>query len=239
MMGKKKPYILGIIPARKGSCRLPNKNTKLLCGRPLIDYAIRTALKSGKIDQLIVTTDCEKIKKAAIASGASVPFLRPKKLAKNTSLVEEALRHAVLFMEKLLGQRIDIIVMVQATSPFTTVEIIDNCIELLLKKRHDTVITVERVSRRAEWTGLIDKKGKFKYIINSKERFKLAREKEYMPSGNVYVFKRKVLFGQKKIIVKNTGTIIVPVERAVDIDYLLDFQFAEFLLAKKYIKQAG
>lgn len=228
----KKPYILGIIPARQGSKRLPDKNLRLLNGCPLIGYIIKAGLQSNKINKLIVTTDCEKIRKAAIESGASAPFLRPEELAQDTSAVEEALRHTVLFMENSLGHPVDIIVTLQATAPFTTASMIDNCIDLLLKEGWDTVITVKPVSTRSEWIGYVSEKGSFEQIIDEEEYFKLSKIKEFAPSGNVYVFKRKVLFEQKKVIGKNTGVIAVSPEEAVDIDYLIDFEFAEFLLKK-------
>jgi len=230
---KKMPYILGIIPARGGSKRLPNKNIKLLNGRPLIEYIIKTGLRSDNIDKLIVSTDSKEIRRIALKSGASVPFLRPKELARDASPSEGAVRHAILFMEKYLKRKIDIIVLLQATSPFTTVGIIDKCIKLLLKKNWDAVITVKTASEKAEWIGFLNDKGGFEKIIKGRECFKLARIKEYIPSGNVYVFKRKVVFEGDKIIGKNTGAFVVSNEAAVDIDYPLDFLFAEFLLKNK------
>lgn len=225
----KDKYILGVIPARAGSKRLPNKNLRLLNGKPLIEHIIKTGLKFRKINELIVTTDSEEIKKVAIASGAHAPFLRPKELAQDNSSTEDAVRHTVLFMESSLGRKVDIIVLLQATCPFTTAGIIDECIDLLLKKDWDTVMTVHEVSCRAEWVGSIDDKGGFQEIISGEKYFKLAGLKEYVPSGNVCVFKRSVLFEQKKIIGKNTGTVIVSPELAVDIDYPIDLKFAEFL----------
>ena len=230
---KKMPYILGIIPARGGSKRLPNKNIKILNGRPLIEYIIKTCLQSGSLDKLIVSTDSKEIRRIALKSGASVPFLRPKELARDTSTTEETLKHAILFMEKSLRHKIDIIVLLQATSPFTTVGIIDKCIKLLLNKNWDVVITVKMASERAEWIGFLNNKGGFKKIIKEEECFRLARMKEYVSSGNVYVIKRKVIFESDKIIGKNTGAFVVSNEAAIDIDYPLDFLFAEFLLKNK------
>ena len=92
------------------------------------------------------------------------------------------------------------------------------------------MITVRLASKRAEWIGYINEKGVFKGIIAPEKYNKLAKMKEYVPSGNVYVLKRKVLFRQERIIGKNTGVIIISPKQAVDIDYLEDFLFAEFLL---------
>ena len=85
MLTEKKPYILGIIPARGGSKRLSRKNVKLLGGRPLIDYVIKTGGQCDLINELIVSTDDKEIKQVALSCGVNVPFLRPKELAKDSS----------------------------------------------------------------------------------------------------------------------------------------------------------
>ena len=230
-----KKFTLGIIPARGGSKRLPKKNIKLLVGRPLIDYVISVGLRSKIIDELIVSTDCEEIKKTATASGACVPFIRPAELACDDTPTEEVIKHSVLQFEKIIGYKISIIVLLQATLPFTTVEMIEQCNDLLINEGWDTVITVNKTSVRAEWVGLLSTNKQFKQIINNKDYFKLLKQEEYIPSGNVYVLKREAIFKQKKIVGDNTGTVIVPELNAVDIDTIVDFRFAEFLLRKKYL----
>lgn len=225
--------VLAIIPARGGSKRLPDKNIKLLYGRPLIDYVIKAALKSQKIDELIVSTDSEKIKEIASSCGANVPFLRPIKLSGDDSLTEETVRHAVKYIDRTNGIKIDIIVVLQATNPFTTPEMIDKCINFLIDKDWNTVITVKKLSMDTKWIGTISKDKEFVRIIN-KDYSNSLSQKQYLPSGNVYVFKREICFDQKRIIGEKTGAIVVPTENAVDIDYLIDFRFAEFLLEKIY-----
>ena len=232
MLTEKKPYILGIIPARGGSKRLSRKNLKLLNGRPLIDYVIKTGGKCDLITKLIVSTDDEEIKQVALSCGANVPFLRPKELARDTSTTEEVIKHSILTIERSFGNVVDVVVLLQPTSPFTSVKLINHCVELLINENWDTVITVQQVHKRCEWIGLIEKNQRFKQIMSEEDYFELFEKKEYAPSGNVYVCKRDVVFNQKKVIGKNTAAIVIPDKYAVDIDYLIDFQFAEYLLEK-------
>ena len=228
----KDKYILGIIPARGGSKRFPGKNIKMLNGRPLIDYIIRTGLEINKLNKLIVSTDSIEILKVAARSGAEIPFLRPKELGLDTTTGIEVMCHAILEIEKQLGHFLDIVVYLQPTSPFTTVETINQCIELLLEKEFDTVLTVTVPSKRCEWIGQIDD-GRFNRIIDPDLAQKLSQGDQYSPSGNVYVSKRESIIGSNDIIGANTGAILVDMEEAVDIDYQLDIEFAEFLLQKR------
>jgi len=68
---------LAVIPARGGSKRIPRKNIKLFCGKPMIAWSIETAWRSGCFEEVIVSTDDFEIAEVAIAAGASVPFMRP------------------------------------------------------------------------------------------------------------------------------------------------------------------
>ena len=85
MINNKK--ILCIIPARKGSVGLKNKNIKSINNKPLIYWPIKAALKSKYVDYILVTTNSNKVKKLSIKYGANVPFLRPEKLSKSNSKV--------------------------------------------------------------------------------------------------------------------------------------------------------
>ena len=102
----KKNRILGVILARGGSKGVPQKNIKDLCGHPLISYSIYAGLKSKYLTRLIVSTDSKKISNIAKNYGAEVPFMRPKKLAKDNIWSRDALKHAVLETEKKIYGKI-------------------------------------------------------------------------------------------------------------------------------------
>tara|TARA_B100000315_G_C14593011_1_gene596982 strand:+ start:5990 stop:6694 length:705 start_codon:yes stop_codon:yes gene_type:complete len=124
--------IVCIILARGGSKDLPLKNIIQLAGKPLIAYSIEAAMKSEKVERIIVSTDDREIKKVALEYGAEVPFIRPKKYSRDHSTSEVALKHAVEWLKKNENYISDIIVYLQVTSLFRTKSMIDDCIEVLL-----------------------------------------------------------------------------------------------------------
>ena len=127
--------MLAIIPAKKRSKRLPNKNIKLLLGKPLIAYTIETAIKSKQITRVIVSTDCPKIAKISKKYGAEVPFLRPKEQSTDRSGKFEICKHAINFLAQKEGIKISSFIYLQPTSPLRLVKDIDDAIKIFRKKK--------------------------------------------------------------------------------------------------------
>ena len=96
----KNKKILCIIPARKNSQGLKNKNIKQLNNKPLVWWPINTAKKSKLIDYTLVTTDSKVIRKISLDYNVNCPFLRPKNLSKNNSKISEAIIHSIKFLIK-------------------------------------------------------------------------------------------------------------------------------------------
>jgi len=110
---------IAIIPARGGSKRIPRKNIRSFCGKPIIGYSIEAALKTDLFDSVIVTTDDEQIADMAKSRGAEVPFLRPAELSDDMTGTTPVIRHALQWcLDK--GQQIDNVCGIYATAPFTT-----------------------------------------------------------------------------------------------------------------------
>jgi len=86
---------IAIIPARGGSKRIPRKNIKLFCGKPMIAYAIEVALATQLFDKIIVSTEDEEIAAVANQWGAETPFLRPKELADDYTITNDVIKHAI------------------------------------------------------------------------------------------------------------------------------------------------
>ncbi len=122
--------VICIILARGGSKGLKKKNLRKLRGYPLISYPIMHAKKSGVIGTILVSTDDKDIAKIAKKYGAEVPFLRPKKLAKDLSTTEEGLKHALISYEKIKKKKFSIGVFITATDIFRKV----NWITFAVKK---------------------------------------------------------------------------------------------------------
>lgn len=110
---------LAVIPARGGSKRIPRKNIKLFCGKPIIAWSIEAALASGCFDLVIVTTDDEEIAEVAKQWGAEVPFMRPQNLADDHTGTLPVIRQAIEAMQSQ-GVVIDQVCCIYATAPFVT-----------------------------------------------------------------------------------------------------------------------
>ena len=122
---------LCIIPARGGSKGLKRKNVLMLNGKPLIHWPIKAALSAKNIDEVFVSTDDEEIASKAIESGAEVPFLRPKHLAKSLTTTEETLQAALLQYEEYKGFKYDICVFLTSTAVFRSVDWIEEAVNAL------------------------------------------------------------------------------------------------------------
>jgi N-acylneuraminate cytidylyltransferase len=121
---------LAIIPARGGSKRIPGKNSKLFCGKPLIAYSIEAAKNSGLFDKIIVSTDSENIAQIAKEYGADIPFMRPSALADDFTGTTPVVRHAINYFTQR-GWKPKFTCCIYATAPFIQVSAINQGIERL------------------------------------------------------------------------------------------------------------
>jgi len=124
-----------IIPARGGSKRIPQKNIKLFCGKPIIAYSIETALQSGVFDTVLVSTDDENIAKIARQHGADVPFMRPQFLADDYTNTADVIEHAVTEWKKM-GNEVDLVCCIYPTAPFIQKKYIVEAINALKKQKN-------------------------------------------------------------------------------------------------------
>ena len=133
--------VLGIIPARGGSTRIPRKNIVRVGGKPLIYYSIREAKKSQLLDAFIVSTDDPEIAEVARSHGADVPFVRPKSTAKKYSAEIEYQQHALRWLEKNRGWRPELVVLLKPTSPLRPARLIDEVVLFWKQNPHFSMIT--------------------------------------------------------------------------------------------------
>jgi N-acylneuraminate cytidylyltransferase len=112
---------LAVIPARGGSRRLPRKNIRPFCGKPVIAWSIEAARASGCFELIIVSTDDAEIADVARRSGAEVPFMRPRELADDLTGTAAVVRHAIGWHSDS-GQTPDPVCCIYATAPFLTGE---------------------------------------------------------------------------------------------------------------------
>ena len=137
--------VLAIIPARGGSKRIPRKNIKEFCGKPIICYSIEAALQSGVFDEVMVSTDDREIAETALAAGASVPFLRSTDGANDRATISDVIRE-VLAGYRERGISFDYYAIIYATAPMIRPEYLRQGYELLKNSGEGFMLPVVRYS---------------------------------------------------------------------------------------------
>lgn len=214
-MYKKK--ILAIIPARKNSKSLKNKNVKTFKNKPLIYWSIKSALASKHISDVVVSTDCKKIASISMKYGAQVPFLRPKKLADDNTSTIKVLQHAITILRDY-----DYLIVLQPTSPLRSTKDIDNAIAKLFKKNANSLVSVTKVREHPSLMYTIKKND----LLHKISKFPPTRRQNFtelfLLNGAIYIVKINHFIKHKKLIDLKTTPYIMPFERSFDIDDKLD-----------------
>lgn len=230
------PYILGAIFARGGSKGIPHKNIAKLCGKPLLAYAIEVGKHVRGISKFIVSTDDPKIADVAKQYGAEVPFMRPKELAADDSPEILAWKHAITEMEKQRGSSVDILLSIPATSPLRTVFDVQACLDLLLSSDADMVITVTDTSRHPSFNMVVlDKEKNASHVMPSDQPISRRQDapKIYDMTTVAYAMRVPYIKSARSPMEGKIKAVVVPTERALDIDTQFDFDIAEYLITKK------
>lgn len=234
--------ILAIIPARGGSKGIPNKNIKMLCGKPLVTWTIEAAKKSVHLDRIIVSTDSEEIADVAKEYGAEVPFLRPAELSTDETKGDDVVLHALNWVKENEGELYDYFVLLQPTSPFRTSRHIDDAIQLFNKsKEASSLVSVSEVIKHPVWMKRIDEKGFLvEFIKTDKLYFKTdklySRRQElpplYVLNGAIYLAKWDEYFVLKSFFNNKCLPFVMDHKAGLDIDTLDDWDFAEYYLLR-------
>ena len=147
--------VLAVIPARGGSRGLPGKNTRSLCGLPLVAHAILAAGATPAITRTVVTTDSPQIAELARAHGGDVPFLRPSELAADDTPMAPVIAHAISTVESMEGSAYDAVVLLDPTSPARDPRQITRAVDLLWHDPGlDGVVSVSEPTFQPEWVGV-------------------------------------------------------------------------------------
>lgn len=226
--------VTAFVFARGGSRGLPRKNVRLLAGKPLIAHAIEAARCASLVDRVMVSTDDETIADVARAWGAGVPFLRPAALASDTAPEWQAWRHAISHFADA-GDPVDVFVSVPPTAPLRSPGDIDACIAELQRTDADLVITVTEAHRHPSFNMVRINDGYATLVLPPAQG--LARRQDCPP---VFDMTTVAYAARPAFVMRSTShfegrvrAVVVPPERAIDIDTELDFAFAEFLLTRE------
>lgn len=226
---------IAVIPARGGSKSIPKKNLADLGGIPLIAHIINSALSTSYQMDVIVSTEDSKIAETAKYYGAEVPFARPQELAEDHVHSLPVIQHAIWEVEKYKQKRYELIALLQPTAPLCIPQDIDACIEKLINKNAETVLALTEVGvHPLRMKRLIDEDRVINYIDQGYEdmRPRQVLPKVYKRAGSVYVSRRHVVMEKNTLVGEPCLGVIVPPERAIDIDSPLDLELARFVYSR-------
>jgi CMP-N,N'-diacetyllegionaminic acid synthase len=225
---------IAIIPARGGSKGLPGKNVRPLAGLPLIAHSIRFASLCPGIDRCIVSTDSEEIAKVARDAEGEVPFLRPPELAGDSTPMLPVLQHAIRQMELLEANRYELVILLQPTSPFRLPEDVSRALQLMVQDSNAIgVVAVSEPSFNPRVVCVEEINGYLAWAFDGKTYTRRQDAKPvYRVNGMLYVWRRDHLMrsSAEQLYAGPHRILMIPEERALDIDSLYDFQVGEALL---------
>jgi pseudaminic acid cytidylyltransferase len=217
---------IAIIPARGGSKRIPKKNIRNFCGKPIIAYSIETALRSGLFNKVIVSTDDEEIAAISKKCGAEVPFLRPSDIADDHATTMEVIQHAIQWFQNT-GCIINTICCLYATAPFTRVDDLRAAKQFLEDD-------IQFVFSATEFSYPIFRS--FRLVEHNRVQMfwpenSMIRsqdlEKAYHDAGMFYFGKQQSFIAGRPIFAESSRAYLLPHYRVQDIDTMDDWLRAE------------
>lgn len=227
---------VAFIFARGGSKGLPGKNIRPLAGKPLIAWSIEHARAVKRIERVIVSTDSEEIAAIARDFGAKVPFMRPTELAGDDSPEWLAWRHALAFLQESEGALPEAMLSVPTTAPLREPIDLENCLDEFAKGDADMVITVSDAHRNP-WFNMVKENpdGTVGLVIAPAPGITRRQDAPavFDMATVAYVARPQFVMRQMGIFSGRVRAVRVPVERAIDIDTLFDFELAEFLISRR------
>jgi len=225
--------VLGLIPARGGSKGIPGKNIRLLCGKPLIQYAYEGAVASGALDRVILSTDDEDIAAVARGFGLEVPFLRPATFADDKSPMIDVAIHALNALRES-GYAPDALLLLQPTSPLRRAEHIREAVRLL--DGHDAVCSVVPLPQDLcpHYVMKIRPAGYLDYFLPDGARYTRRQDVPlaYRRDGTIFLTRVEVILEQRSFYGQRCVPLLLRPEESHNIDNADEWAEAERLLAR-------
>ena len=219
--------VVAVIPARGGSKRIPHKNIKPFCGKPMIAYSIEAAKDAGIFDRIIVSTDSEKIASTAKDFGAEVPFMRPCELADDHTGTDAVILHA---LKRLMEDRekIDYICCIYATAPFVKAEYIIRGYNILHDNNATSCFSVTTYSFPIFRSLKINNQNRLEmFWPEYRETRSQDLTEAHHDAGQFYWADAKKYLKEKQFYSKDAVPVILPRYLVQDIDTPEDWETAE------------
>ena len=229
--------VIGVIPARGGSKGLVGKNTKELCGQPLINWTIERGLQSEYLDELIVTTDSEDIAKVAQERGATVPFIRHSKLATDTSSTFSTVEHVLDYYKCEQGREFDYVALLEPTSPLRETDDIDKMLKILERHdaSHDAIVSVGEVTEHPSVMKQLEGQDMTPFcneLVQTNRR--QDNQPAFFPYGVAYIVKSSVLLKEKTFYPKKTTYFKIKRYQCYEIDDIYDFISIQAVMKREW-----
>jgi pseudaminic acid cytidylyltransferase len=220
---------LAVIPARGGSKRIPRKNIKSFCGKPMIAWSIEAALQSGCFDQVVVSTDDAEIAETARQHGAQVPFIRPAELSDDRTGTTPVIRHAIEWFQAQ-GQIPKQVCCVYATAPFVSVDDLRRGLTVLIETACDYAFSVTSYAFPIQRAIRINDAGRVQMF--NPEHFNIRSqdlEEAYHDAGQFYWGHAQAWLEERIIFSPASVPVLLPRHRVQDIDTPEDWARAEWM----------
>jgi CMP-N,N'-diacetyllegionaminic acid synthase len=220
--------IIAVIPARAGSKGIPDKNIRLLAGKPLIAHSIEHARQSPSISRVIVSTDGEKIAAVAKDHGADVVW-RPAEISGDEATSEESLIHVLRYLDQSVQYHPDLVVFLQCTSPIRQPNDIEDAIQTLIHEDADSLLSVVPSHKFLWQRDHLGSGFSINYDYRTRPR-RQDRSPEYAENGSIYIFKPWVLQEENNRLGGKIALYEMNQLSAVDIDEPHDFALCEWMM---------
>lgn len=225
------------ICARGGSQGVKNKNLALLCRKPLIAHSIFQAKHSELFAAVAVSSDSKKILQVAKQYGADHLIMRPPEMATSTAAKLPAIQHAVLSTENMLSTQFDVVVDLDATAPLRTIEDLQRSFHFFLKNGHSDNLITGCPARKSPYFNLVEMDDVGFARLSKKTDVSFVRRQDVPPcydmNASIYIWKRNVLFQNLTVISDRTLLYVMPEERSIDIDTVLDLKMVRWLAKQR------
>ena len=220
---------LAVIPARGGSKRIPRKNIKSFCGRPMLAWSIDAAINAGCFDKIVVSTDDEEIAQVAISCGAEVPFLRPNELSGDFVATIPVVSHAIEWFRSR-GEWPVAVCCIYATAPFMRAEDLLRGLQGFETTGADYAFSVTSYEFPVQRAIRIAKSGRVEMLFSDHFNTRSQDlEETYHDAAQFYWGKAQAWLTGKVIVSDAAVPVILPRHRVQDIDSPEDWERAEWM----------
>ena len=217
--------------ARGGSKGIPRKNLQLLDGKPLLAWSIEMGQSLSEVEQVFVSTEDAEIAEVASTFGAEV-IQRPDHLAQDTSPEWLAWQHAIEWVQERLVP-FDRFLSLPTTAPLRSLQDVQGCLDLL--EENTDVVTTMTPATRSPWFNMVceDEFGHLKLLVEGNFARRQDAPIGYDMTTGAYVLRPKFIMNHQRLWDGRVKGVVVPNERAIDIDTSLDLEIARFLCQRR------